>query len=536
MSLPAIPYLATKPPAGVQINPLHPLSRGLVGYWLFNEGSGSRAADISGHGNHGTLKNMSPNAQDSGWGGSKFGGGLQFDGVDDYVDCGNNASLDITDAITVEAWVNINVDESGRIASKHGGGSYGWTLIRGVSNDNIEWRISTTGSDWNGGFTSLNIFKINTWYHIVATYDGSYMRMYVNGVEDTGGDFPVSLTGSINVAPASTQIGRDEVSGTSGCFPGTIDEVRIYNHALTAAEVKQLYHDPFCNLLRVPIRYVAAGGYDVSMSLTMSPALANSAQASAGASLSLDQIAAIADGGQANMNAAATLSDLLGISKSALATAGASLTLAKGMSISADATSITDATLSLAQTLTITQATGQYIDASLSLAQSLGILDSAQVTAQASVLLSKIMAVSHAAAANTAASLSLAYHAALVNDANETVSASIALAIQQGVSTSVSIDYGASLGLAQSLGLSGSAQATTGATLALTQNLALVLLAQAVVDAGLSLDAVQFITTTATAIIAGLETPDGRTVIITFETRTTTIAEENRTMIIPSAN
>jgi len=225
-------------------DPASCMDYGLVGSWNMDEGTGTTAYDGSDEGNDGTLIGGPKWTADSPplAGGAGGGSSLQFDGTDDYVDCGNNASLDITDAITVEAWVNINVDESGRIASKHGGGSYGWTLIRGVSNDNIEWRISTTGSDWNGGFTSLNIFKINIWYHIVATYDGSYMRVYVNGVEDTDGDFPVSLTGSINVAPASTQIGRDEVSGSSGCFPGSIDSVRIYNRALSAEEVRYHYN------------------------------------------------------------------------------------------------------------------------------------------------------------------------------------------------------------------------------------------------------------------------------------------------------
>jgi len=527
MPLPAIPYLITKPKPGVQINPLHPLSRGLVGYWLFNEGSGSRAADISGHGNHGTLNGMSPNAQGSGWGGSKFGGGLQFDGNDDYIKVEGMNGFEPVNGISVETILKpTSILDSFPIHHMDASDTDGYGIS--MYSRDIRASLQLSNSWYHATYPD---FSANVYYYIVMTYDNETLKLYIDGVLQDSDDTP---SGALPTIDKYLSIGMNNKQ--SWAYKGLIDFVRIYNRVLSAAEVKQLYHDPFCNLLRVPVRYVAVGGYDVSMSLTMSSALANSAQASAGASLSLDQIAAIADGGQANTNAAATLADLLGISESALATVGASLTLAKGMSISADATAVTDATLSLAQTLTIAQTTGQYIDASLSLTQSLGISDSAQVTAQASILLSKIMAVSHVASANAAASLSLAYHAALVNDASETISASIALAIQQGMSASVTIDYSASLGLAQSLGISSSAQATAEAALSLNQNLALVLLAHAVVDAGLSLDAIQFITTTATAVIAGLETPDGRTVIITFETRTTTVSEETRTTIIPSTN
>jgi len=207
---------------------------GLVGYWTFNgadiDWSTNTAYDRSGQGNNGTIHGAKPAI-------GKVGQALEFDGINDYVDCGNGPSLDITDAITVEAWVKSDTNKNGRIVSKHGGGSYGWMLSQRGSD--IEWRISTTGSDWNGGFTSPSSFKINAWYHIAATYDGSYMRVYIDGVEDTGGDFPVDLTGSINIAPASTQIGRCELGGD--IFSGVIDEVRIYNRALSAEEIAEHY-------------------------------------------------------------------------------------------------------------------------------------------------------------------------------------------------------------------------------------------------------------------------------------------------------
>ena len=74
--------------------------KGLVGYWKFDEIKGGIAKDSSGNGNDGTIYGAEAIA-------GKTGQVLSFDGVNDYVDCGNNGSLKITDAITVEAWVKI---------------------------------------------------------------------------------------------------------------------------------------------------------------------------------------------------------------------------------------------------------------------------------------------------------------------------------------------------------------------------------------------------------------------------------------------
>ena len=172
---------------------------------------------------------------------AKISNGQDFDGVNDYVDVGTGTSLDLSSAITVEAWVKIDTDIAGRIAAKHAGGDFGWLLTRGSANDNIEWDLSTDGTNWNGGFTSSNTFLINTWYHIVATHDGSTMRVYINGTEDTGGSFPASVSGNINVSAASTQIGRDAFQGDSFVFDGLLDEVRISNIARDACWMEGEY-------------------------------------------------------------------------------------------------------------------------------------------------------------------------------------------------------------------------------------------------------------------------------------------------------
>ena len=130
------------------------------------------------------------------------------------------ASLNITTEITVEAWVKTTEDDNGRIVSKHGPDQYGWMLTRAGSSDAIEWRISTTGSDWNGGVTTANSFETNEWYYIASTYDGNYMHVYTNGTENTGQDFPHSLTGNISTVNQSAKIGIDNyhIGGISSYY------------------------------------------------------------------------------------------------------------------------------------------------------------------------------------------------------------------------------------------------------------------------------------------------------------------------------
>ena len=83
------------------------MTRGLVGYWSFDEGSGNIAYDISGAGNHGTLMNNPT------WSDGKVSGGLTFDGTDDYINCGDNASLDIgTGDLSITAWIRTNIPTS----------------------------------------------------------------------------------------------------------------------------------------------------------------------------------------------------------------------------------------------------------------------------------------------------------------------------------------------------------------------------------------------------------------------------------------
>ena len=222
----------SKPPAGTQLNPLHPLSKGLVLCQLFNEGAGSLANDISGNKNHGRLKNMAPNVQGSGWGGSKFGGSLKFDGVDDYVNAGNNASLDITVA-TVSMWFNANVTGD----SLMGRGFDKWRMYGNPMHiyNNRDGAYSSWTTNWS--------YSINIWYHLVWVNSGSNEYLYINGeLKDSR-----AVSG---VLSSTTDLILGAYSTTGDFFNGSIDEVRVYNRALSAEEVRLSYEQPFCMMMK----------------------------------------------------------------------------------------------------------------------------------------------------------------------------------------------------------------------------------------------------------------------------------------------
>jgi len=209
---------------------------GLVGAWHFDEGEGTIAYDSSGNGNHGTIYGAT-------WTDGKFGKALSFDGSDDYVDCGNDASLDmdITGSFTIEAWVKLNglTGDYQVIAGRWYDGetadqSYGLQFrsnssIPGV----IVYDISETGCYSPEGI------DFDQWYHIVGLYDGSYLRVYVNNTQKNS----CSYSGNIANTNAPFTIGRWTKSDDKNPFYGTIDEVRIYNQALTPEEISDLYNN-----------------------------------------------------------------------------------------------------------------------------------------------------------------------------------------------------------------------------------------------------------------------------------------------------
>ena len=209
------------------------LGADLVGEWRFNETAGTEAKDSSGYDNHGTLVNFSdpPDWTDQG----VFNNALIFDGINDYVNCGTDPSLTLLDAITMEAWV---------FPTSHL--NYPRIVKFGVSESNNQGiHLQLTTSDVFRFYIGDGAVRryaskqgnLNEWTHLVGTFDGQNVILYMNGVFVDASAFSNVTTISYN--NSSRYIGT--FSSGSSPFIGTIDEVCVYNRALSSAEIQQLY-------------------------------------------------------------------------------------------------------------------------------------------------------------------------------------------------------------------------------------------------------------------------------------------------------
>lgn len=202
---------------------------GLVGYWEFNQGKGNIARDSSGKGNDGTIEGAT-------WVEGKIGKALEFDGIDDYVDCGNNMSLDITGAITIEAWVKFTdvSQEYQHILEKGPYGKGGFRIFWNYKGTPHKFYFATSDGTEHGGYTSRKILQNNVWYHIACVDTLSEVYFYLNAQRET----LYSGTHTITETPYNLYIGK---RSNRNFFNGTIDDVRIYSRALTESEIKNHY-------------------------------------------------------------------------------------------------------------------------------------------------------------------------------------------------------------------------------------------------------------------------------------------------------
>jgi prepilin-type N-terminal cleavage/methylation domain-containing protein len=216
----------------------HYLGTDIVGNWNFDEGSGTVANDSSGYYNTCTLMNGTAWTTDTpqkaaGQGSGKYA--LSFDGVDDYVDCGNKQSLNLgASARTIETWINYTGNGGAIFATESPSADF----IINLAYVNPNWYIFTDGVNGNNNIilSGSQIPVSGVWNHIVflkkSNDDWEY---YLNGQLSKSGTFPIT----INTPPAtSNTIGKRQLGYY---FPGLIDGVRIYSRALTASEIQQHY-------------------------------------------------------------------------------------------------------------------------------------------------------------------------------------------------------------------------------------------------------------------------------------------------------
>ena len=204
-----------------------------VAHWTFDEGAGTVALDSSGNGNDGIF------VGDPQWVAGVVGGALEFNG-DDYLDCGNGPSLQIQDAITISFWFNVVAFENTWEAMLSKGDS-AYRVSRGDgTGDATHFGISgTTGGGGNGWFNGNSIVTGGVWHHFAGTYDGAEGRIYIDGALDA----TTEATGQIDIETDGFWIGNNS-QNPDRFLHGILDDVRLYNQALSQAEIRVAMKGP----------------------------------------------------------------------------------------------------------------------------------------------------------------------------------------------------------------------------------------------------------------------------------------------------
>jgi len=223
---------------------------GPVGHWKFDECQGTTANDSSGNRNSGTIT-IGASGEDTvgtcstastAWGSGatgKFNSSLNFDGVDDFISVTNNSGLQPTTAVTVSAWVKMGAFFDSWIISNQTAvydANFGYELREDDPTNTFYFRVGNGST--NAVAVSASGLSTGTWYHVVGVYDGSTTYVYLNGKRTTGG----SLTAPINYTGVASSMYIGQRSSNNFRVNGQIDDVRIFNYALTATQIKQLFN------------------------------------------------------------------------------------------------------------------------------------------------------------------------------------------------------------------------------------------------------------------------------------------------------
>lgn len=203
------------------------LTNGLVAHWTFDENSGNTAADSIGN-NDGTLVNGPA------WTTGIINGAIDFDGVNDYIYCGDILDNETQNAFTIGAWIKLG---EGALQKSHN-----YVFWKGDDRPGIFIRSDgmVVFSHWDqppdNAIHSTHVLEEEKWYYLAYVFNGSEFLGYINaGHTGSIPDSGYSSGGTVSIASDNTSY---------RCFKGMMDDFRIYNRALSAEEIGQLYSIP----------------------------------------------------------------------------------------------------------------------------------------------------------------------------------------------------------------------------------------------------------------------------------------------------
>jgi hypothetical protein len=191
----------------------------------FDQGSGTTVPDSSGKANNGTLTNTTWSAS------GKFGSALSFNGTSSSVTVPDNATLDLTTGMTLEGWVNPTTTGTvwRTLIMKQNTASLVYALYGNVNTNRPSARAFTSSELNTDGTAAV---PTSAWTFLTETYDGTTLRLYVNGTQASS----KAVTGSMPNSTGPLRIGGNSI--WAEWFSGLIDNVRVYNRALAATEIQ----------------------------------------------------------------------------------------------------------------------------------------------------------------------------------------------------------------------------------------------------------------------------------------------------------
>jgi glycerophosphoryl diester phosphodiesterase len=209
----------------------HPFLPQTVASWDFNEGEGDIFSDQTGNSNAGALHNGLS------WSKGQTANGLFLDGIDDYAVIPASASLDINgSAVTVSLWTRLALlpgDLPGAYGPIYDSDDDNYVLYEDRSSKELRFKVTTSNGAERPGIPEIDL-RPDEWLHIVGVYNGSTIKIYLNGkMKDVH-----LLTGTVKpgqVAKLGTSAGS--------YFKGSIDNIQVFNRALSQAEINFLYQD-----------------------------------------------------------------------------------------------------------------------------------------------------------------------------------------------------------------------------------------------------------------------------------------------------
>lgn len=201
----------------------------LIGWWKLDETEGTLASDSSGFGNHGVLGGAGATFSDNNVIG-RMGGGLNFDTKNNYIDVTGMVGLS-SQQITVSCWANVTENQNWNRFVNHEWVGDGWLLYAG-SDGAVRFGVGQGGGQ-NNAITPNNTIVLNHWFFVVGTYDGADVKVYFNG----------SLMDTTALVGATLDNDGNVDFSKSSSINGMMDDIRIYNRALTQEEILHLYRE-----------------------------------------------------------------------------------------------------------------------------------------------------------------------------------------------------------------------------------------------------------------------------------------------------